>query len=594
MATKKPNILYIMADQMAAPLLSLHDKTSPIKTPNLDRLAEGGVVFDSAYCNSPLCAPSRFVMVSGQLPSKIGAYDNAADLPADTPTYAHYLRREGYHTALAGKMHFCGPDQLHGYEQRLTSDIYPGDYGWSVNWDEPDIRLDYYHNMSSVMEAGPVVRTNQLDFDEEVIYKSQQYLYDHVRQRTDQPFCLTVSMTHPHDPYAMTREFWDMYEDVDIPLPKNGPIPHEEQDPHSQRLLKCIDLWGKEMPEDRIRAARRAYYAACTYVDTNIGKLLKVLQNTGLDENTIICFTGDHGDMLGERGLWYKMNWFENSARVPMLFYAPKQFGAKRVSENVSTMDLLPTFADLAGAPLVKELPLDGVSLAPYITGAKGPKTDTVYGEYMGEGTQAPLIMIRRGRYKFIYSTIDPPMLFDVAADPYEKNNLVAGLPIPSIGQNRAPVSQLKPLNPVAVPATLPTPSDTPHASPIPQRAVDGSASFPFPTPTPPRTPSPAKFPALPETGDPVKLLAYFYEEVTTRWDLEKVRQDVLTSQRRRRLVYSALIQGTPQVWDWEPRVDPSTQYVRNQGKGVLDDVELISRWPRVLQQAANESGIKV
>lgn len=137
MATKKPNILYIMADQMAAPLLSLHDKNSPIKTPNLDRLASEGVVFDSAYCNSPLCAPSRFVMVSGQLPSKIGAYDNAADLPADTPTYAHYLRREGYHTALAGKMHFCGPDQLHGYEQRLTSDIYPGDYGWSVNWDEP-------------------------------------------------------------------------------------------------------------------------------------------------------------------------------------------------------------------------------------------------------------------------------------------------------------------------------------------------------------------------------------------------------------------------------------------------------------------------
>lgn len=137
MAEKKPNILYIMADQMAAPLLAFHDKDSPIKTPNLNKLAQEGVVFDSAYCNSPLCAPSRFVMVTGQLPSKIGAYDNASDLPADTPTYAHYLRREGYHTALAGKMHFCGPDQLHGYEQRLTSDIYPGDYGWSVNWDEP-------------------------------------------------------------------------------------------------------------------------------------------------------------------------------------------------------------------------------------------------------------------------------------------------------------------------------------------------------------------------------------------------------------------------------------------------------------------------
>ncbi|KAJ5905059.1 Choline-sulfatase [Penicillium subrubescens] len=591
MATKKPNILYIMADQMAAPLLSLHDKNSPIKTPNLDRLASEGVVFDSAYCNSPLCAPSRFVMVSGQLPSKIGAYDNAADLPADTPTYAHYLRREGYHTALAGKMHFCGPDQLHGYEQRLTSDIYPGDYGWSVNWDEPEIRLDYYHNMSSVLEAGPVVRTNQLDFDEEVIYKSKQYLYDHVRHRTDQPFCLTVSMTHPHDPYAMTKEFWDLYEDVEIPLPKNGAIPHDQQDAHSQRVLKCIDLFGKEMPDERIRAARRAYYAACTYVDTNIGKLLKVLKDTGLDEDTIIVFTGDHGDMLGERGLWYKMTWFENSARVPMLFHAPKKFAPKRVSENVSTMDLLPTFAGLVGAPLVPGLPLDGVSLVPYLTGEDGPRTDTVYGEYMGEGTQAPLVMIRRGRWKFIYSTIDPPMLYDLVSDPEEKVNLVAGLPIPST--TRATATG-KPANPLSVPANLPTPDDTPRVSPIPQRATNNSTQYPFPssTPTPPRTPSPAKFTALPDTTEPAKLLAFFLEETNNRWDMEAIRQDVIRSQRRRRLVYSALIQGTPSFWDYEPRVDPSKQYVRNQGKGVLDDVELISRWPRVLQQAATAQGI--
>ncbi|KAJ5606561.1 hypothetical protein N7510_009342 [Penicillium lagena] len=590
METKKPNILYIMADQMAAPLLSLHDKNSPIKTPNLDRLSAEGVTFDSAYCNSPLCAPSRFVMVSGQLPSKIGAYDNAADLPADTPTYAHYLRREGYHTALAGKMHFCGPDQLHGYEQRLTSDIYPGDYGWSVNWDEPEIRLDYYHNMSSVMEAGPVVRTNQLDFDEEVIYKSKQYLYDHVRTRTDQPFCLTVSMTHPHDPYAMTKEFWDLYEDVDIPLPKNGAIPHDQQDAHSQRVLKCIDLWGKEMPEENIKAARRAYYAACTYVDTNIGKLLKVLNDTGLADDTIIVFTGDHGDMLGERGLWYKMTWFENSARVPMLFHYPKKFAPKRVPENVSTMDLLPTFAQLVGAPIIPELPMDGVSLVPYLDGSDGPKTDTVYGEYMGEGTQAPLIMIRRGRWKFIYSTLDEPMLFDLVNDPEEKVNLVAGLPVPSASHKPAAV---KPVATALAPQSLPTPLETPRVSPTPQRG--NQTSYPFPGGvTPPRTPSPSKRGNLPATQNPAKLLAFFMEEVHSKWDLEKIRQDVLTSQRRRRLVYSALIKGTPTFWDWEPRVDPSTQYVRNQGKGVLDDVELISRWPRVLQQAATANGISI
>ncbi|KAL4908450.1 hypothetical protein BDW74DRAFT_100757 [Aspergillus multicolor] len=594
MAARKPNILYIMADQMAAPLLAFHDKDSPIKTPNLNKLAEEGVVFDSAYCNSPLCAPSRFVMVTGQLPSKIGAYDNAADLPADTPTYAHYLRREGYHTALAGKMHFCGPDQLHGYEQRLTSDIYPGDYGWSVNWDEPDVRLDYYHNMSSVMEAGPVVRTNQLDFDEEVIYKSKQYLFDHVRQRNDQPFCLTVSMTHPHDPYAMTKEFWDLYEDVEIPLPKHAAIPHDQQDPHSQRILKCIDLWGKEMPEERIKAARRAYYAACTYVDTNVGKLLKVLEDTGMRDDTIIVFTGDHGDMLGERGLWYKMAWYENSARVPFIVNAPNRFAPARISQNVSTMDILPTFAELVGAPLIKGLPLDGVSLVPYLTGEDGVKTDTVLGEYMGEGTQSPVVMIRRGGWKFVYSLIDPPMLFDVKNDPLEKVNLVAGLPDPT----KVIPADVKAVAASAfgksATATLPTPVESPRATPFAQRTP--SRDYPFPSPTPPRTPSPGKpsSAAVPETTDPAKLLAYFTEEVHALWDLESIRQDVLRSQRRRRLVYSALIKGTPQFWDWEHRVDPSTQYVRNQGKGILDDVELISRWPRVLQQAAQAQGVRI
>jgi len=117
-ATKRPNILYIMADQMAAPLLKMNDPNSVIKTPHLDKLAKTGVNFASAYCNSPLCAPSRFTMCTGQLPSKIGGYDNASILGPEVPTYAHYLRREGYETALAGKMHFIGPDQLHGFERR--------------------------------------------------------------------------------------------------------------------------------------------------------------------------------------------------------------------------------------------------------------------------------------------------------------------------------------------------------------------------------------------------------------------------------------------------------------------------------------------
>lgn len=422
MKRQRPNILFIMADQMAAPLLPFYDAQSPIRLPNLSRLASEGVVFDSAYCNSPLCAPSRFTLVSGQLPTKIGAWDNAADFAADIPTYAHYLRRLGYRTALSGKMHFCGPDQLHGYEERLTSDIYPADYGWAVNWDEPEVRPSWYHNMSSVLQAGPCVRTNQLDFDEEVVFKARQYLYDHVREHPEQPFCLTVSMTHPHDPYTIEREYWDLYRDEDIPLP-SVQIAQNEQDPHSQRLLKVIDLWGQEMPEEKVRAARRAYFGACSYVDAQIGALLRTLEDCGLSEDTLIVFSGDHGDMLGERGLWYKMHWFEMAARVPLLVHAPKRFAPHRVSQSVSTVDLLPTLVELAGGQLEPGVDLDGRSLLPHLQGVGGH--DEVIGEYTAEGTVSPLMMIRRGDFKFIYSEQDPCLLFDVKNDPRELENLM-------------------------------------------------------------------------------------------------------------------------------------------------------------------------
>ncbi|KAH7135708.1 alkaline-phosphatase-like protein [Dendryphion nanum] len=423
---KKPNILYVMADQMAAPLLKMNNPNSPIKTPNIDKLAETGVVFSNAYCNSPLCAPSRFTMCTGQLPSKIGGYDNASILGPEVPTYAHYLRREGYETVLAGKMHFIGPDQLHGFEHRLTSDIYPGDLGWSVNWDKPEERQEWYHNMSSVMQAGPCVRSNQLDYDEDVVYKASQYLLDYVRSdpKTRRPFAMTMSLTHPHDPYTMTQDYWDLYEDVDIPLPEIK-IDQEDQDPHSQRLMKTVDLWNNPVPDEATKRARRAYFAACTFVDDQIGKLVKLLKNCQLDKDTIIVFSGDHGDMLGERGLWYKMSWFENSARVPMFINYPAKFAPKRVDEAVSTMDLMPTFVDLVGGDASAILPVDGVSLYDYLVSDK-PGKDEVFGEYMGEGTVTPVVMIRRGQWKYTRSLADPPQLFDLVNDPKELTDLAS------------------------------------------------------------------------------------------------------------------------------------------------------------------------
>ncbi len=208
---KKPNILILMADQLAAGALPAYGNRVA-RTPAIDALAERSVVFDAAYCNAPLCAPSRAVFLSGRLPSMTGAYDNAAEFAADTPTFAHHLRLSGYRTILAGKMHFCGPDQLHGFEERLTTDIYPADFGWTPDWQHPEARPDWYHTMDSVTQAGPCVRTNQTDFDEEVVFNARRKLFDIARGADRRPFCLTVSLTHPHDPFV-------------IPQPVLGPLP---------------------------------------------------------------------------------------------------------------------------------------------------------------------------------------------------------------------------------------------------------------------------------------------------------------------------------------------------------------------------------
>jgi len=175
-----PNILILMADQLTTRALSAYGN-GVVRTPNLDRLAAQGVVFDSAYCNSPLCAPARYSLMTGQLPSTHGGFDNAAPLAPEAVTFGHYLRHAGYRTILAGKMHFIGPDQLHGFEERLTTDIYPADFTWTPDWEQPDVRPDWYHNMGSVLEAGPCVRTNQLDYDDEVVYATRQKLFDLAR-----------------------------------------------------------------------------------------------------------------------------------------------------------------------------------------------------------------------------------------------------------------------------------------------------------------------------------------------------------------------------------------------------------------------------
>jgi choline-sulfatase len=422
----RPNVLLLMVDQLAASWLPMYGH-DVVRAPNLGALAADGVVFESAYCASPLCAPSRAAMLTGRLPSRTGVYDNAAELRASEPTVTHHLRAAGYATCLSGKMHFVGPDQLHGYEQRLTTDVYPADLDWTPDWRLPATeRLPWYHTMESVLTPGVCTASMQMDYDDEVAHRAVRKLHDLARDPAGRPFFLTVSFTHPHDPWELRPRYWDLYDEAEIDLPAVGPFPREEADPHSLRLRDMSGIDQAALTDEQVRRARHGYYAAVSYADERIGEVLAALADAGLEDDTIVLFTADHGELLGERGLWYKMAFFEAAARVPLVVRVPGGLGGVRVAEPVSQLDLAPTLLDLCG--LGGAGAMDGRSLAPALGGGALAESDVV-AEYLAEGVTSPAVMLRRGRHKYIWCADDPEQLYDVEADPHELDDLAPSEP---------------------------------------------------------------------------------------------------------------------------------------------------------------------
>jgi choline-sulfatase len=435
MCAARPNILLIVVDQLTAFVLQAYGGRVA-RTPNINRLAAEGVLFEQAYCNYPLCLPARAALMTGRLPSRVGAYDNGAELSAATPTFAHALRAAGYYTCLSGKMHFVGPDQFHGFETRLTTEIYPADFGWTPTSSYADMDQDderrYAAGTSTtdtVRDAGPLARTMQLDYDEEVCHRAVQELYMRARHGDGRPFALTVSFTHPHDPYVIPREYWERHAADEIDAPRVAFIPPEDRDPHSRSLFYHYGQDKAPVDDAAYRDARRGYYGMVAYVDDLVRRLLAALGDAGFAGNTVVLFTSDHGDMIGERGMWFKKTLFEPAIHVPLIVWAPGRVAPHRVAGAVSLLDILPTFVEVAGGSLdAYPAALDGASLVPALLGKSVPN-GRVIAEHIDGGTLAPRIMLREGDWKLVHSRAYPPLLFNLSADPLECENL-ADLPV--------------------------------------------------------------------------------------------------------------------------------------------------------------------
>jgi choline-sulfatase len=441
----RPDVVLIMADQLV-PMLTGPYGHPVVQTPNLDALAARGTRFDAAYSPSPLCAPARACLMTGTYVSTNRVYDNAAFFASDIPTLPHYLTNAGYDCVLSGKMHFVGPDQLHGFRARFTPDIaheelvtYGGRPPWTFSRDPASFRVEDGRGHAGRAYAASEIHVGRwhfhLAYDDEVQLRAIEYVRarsaarkhgDPADATARQPFCLVASYHHPHDPFWPPQDLWDLYEGAEIALPGR---PDEWEATYS-----IMDRWlnanhgTHQLPDLRdpasLRRLRRAYYALVTYVDRKVGELIAALKEHGLWDNAVVVFTSDHGDMLGEKGMIQKRSFYEYSARVPLIVRLPGDaYAGTVVREPVSLVDLLPTLCRLAGIPAESLEPHDGRDLLPLIDGSDtSPRT--VFSEEHVEEVATTCFMVRRGTWKYVHIHGLESQLFDLEADPGEWHSL--------------------------------------------------------------------------------------------------------------------------------------------------------------------------
>jgi len=405
---QRPNFLIMMADQHSPHLMGCAGDPV-VRTPNFDRLAKRGVIFDNCYCSGPVCGPSRMGFMTGRYCSENNSWTNRCFLPSDVPTFAHALGAGGYEVVLGGRMHFMGPDQRHGFQRRII-----GDVGGGVGFEH--IPPANGQSRQSVTVAGPG-RTMFTAYDAAVLEACSEYMDEKGHQDAEAPFCLVAGFVCPHNPYISPKPLFDYYYDrVELPELPAGYL--ENMPPVMQEWRERRGI--HDLSEEEVRIARAGYYGLVEYFDGIIGGMLEALEDAGLAENTIVIYCSDHGEMAGENGLWFKSNFYEGSVRVPLIISAPGRFmeGVRR-PELASLVDIAPTLIELAEAP---EIPvLSGRSLVPLLTQqAVSDWRDEVFSEHIKLSGDVPSKMMRSGPWKFIHYEGHPPILFNLDEDPHE------------------------------------------------------------------------------------------------------------------------------------------------------------------------------
>ncbi|WP_433168886.1 sulfatase-like hydrolase/transferase [Kribbella sp. CA-247076] len=422
MREKSPNILFLMSDEHRYDVAGFAGDPV-IRTPTLDHLAATGVVFDNAYTPSPVCIPGRQSLMAGQLPRTTGCLRYGQDLPPGHNTLARTLARHGYATVACGKLHHRGIDQMQGWTRRIGSDITVGqdfvaDPAAEFAERVPPLGTVKWSDAKEVRRAGigrgPLVAqdeytlTGALDFIEE--FFTDPY-YD--RASPGRPVLLKVSLNQPHYPYLADAERFTYY--------LNRVTPYLDEPPSDHPFLRQRQVRpGIDAGEDEIRRATAAYYAMVENADAMFGRVIRSLEHQGQDlDDWVVVYTSDHGEMLGQHGIWEKQKFYEASVRVPLIVRWPRRFGHRRTDANVNLCDLYATLCELAGHPAPDDL--DSRSLVPLLDGGpvSGPDESV---SHFGDTN----LMIKQGSLKYqYYGESMPEVLFDLEADPSERQDFV-------------------------------------------------------------------------------------------------------------------------------------------------------------------------
>ena len=410
------NIVFLFSDEHTGTVMG-NSGHSVVHTPHLDRLAEQSWTYDNAYCNSPICTPSRLSLLTGRYPHQIEAWDLGAVLDQQHKTWGDYLTEAGYETVLCGRTHFNGTDRLLGFSERLLDDL----PRWCNTSGSPPRRTsdDRRGSNSHVAECGPGDHEHTR-YDQKVTDLAVNFLREKAASQDSKPFLLYCGFMHPHFPLIAPPEFFSWYDPDTLELPDTWNEPLEAQHPIIQHLRWA---WRNDIPppEGTVRCALASYYALVSSLDAHIGQILDAIDTSPLCENTVVIYTSDHGEMGGHHGIWQKQCFYDPAVKVPLMLRLPSG-ETGRIAQNVSLIDVLPTLLEIGGLEKPSDLP--GDSLLEIARHQPDEPIRAVLSEYHHRGMLNAGFMLKRGQDKLCHYVGSQPQLFNVDVDPLENDDL--------------------------------------------------------------------------------------------------------------------------------------------------------------------------